>query len=218
MGDIAFKFGRGPSRLSSRPKERAVFLDRDGVINEILFHQEMGVLETPFTADQFRLRKGVAGAIRQLNRLGLKIVVVSNQPGVAMRHFTRKTLDRITQKMKRELKRKGSYLDGVLYCLHHPTKGVGSLKKNCACRKPKPGLFYEAARWFNIDLKKSYLVGDSILDVQAGRRAGCTTFLLSHLKCDLCHLMAKRGIKPDYLVKGLAEVVKRIRRLERVSS
>ena len=82
-----------------KKKNRAVFLDRDGVINEILFHQNVGLLETPFTVRQFRLLPSVPEAIRNLNKLGLLVVVVSNQPGVAMRHFSVKTLQEMTRKM-----------------------------------------------------------------------------------------------------------------------
>jgi len=193
-------------------KRRAVFLDRDGVINEILFHREMGIIETPFTARQLRIKKGVSKAIRQINRMGFKAIVVSNQPGVAMRHFSKKTLSDITQKMISELGKGGAFLDDIFYCLHHPTKGTGPLKRSCPCRKPKPGLFFQAARKHHIDLKHSYMVGDSIIDVQAGNQAGCKTVLLAHLKCDLCHLMSKRGIKPDYTVDDLAAAVNQIRR------
>ena len=188
----------------------AVFLDRDGVINEIIFHQEMGIIETPFTAAQFKLKKDVGRAIRRLNRAGFKVVVTSNQPGLAMKHFSQKTLDKITNKMKRLLSREGARLDGIYYCTHHPTKGHGALKKMCACRKPKPGLLKIAAKEMSLDLKRSYMVGDSILDVMAGKGAGVKTLLLAHLKCDLCSLMARRGIKPDYLVKDLRGAVSRI--------
>ena len=194
---------------------RAVFLDRDGVINEILFHQELGLLETPFTPRQFKLKAGVAQAIRRINQLGLKVVVVSNQPGVAMRHFSRQTLVRITQKMVRLLKHKGASLNGVYYCLHHPTKGFGKLRRRCNCRKPKSGMLRLAAKELGINLKRSYMIGDSIFDVRAGRGAGCKTFLLAQLKCDLCHLMARRGIKPHYLMKDLKSAVNRIEKLER---
>jgi D-glycero-D-manno-heptose 1,7-bisphosphate phosphatase len=196
-------------------ESRAVFLDRDGVINEILFHTNLGIIETPFIPGQFRLKAGVGRAIRQINRLGFKAVVVSNQPGVAMKHFSRRTLSEITRKMIRELKQAGAFLDGVYYCLHHPEKGKGKLKKHCACRKPKPGLIFQATRDLNLDVRNSYLIGDSILDVQAGLRAGCKTFLLAHLKCDLCYLMARRKITPHYRVKNLAAAVKKIQALEK---
>lgn len=194
-------------------KRRAVFLDRDGVINEILFHREMGIIETPFTARQFKIKKGVSNAIRRINRMGYKAIVVSNQPGVGMRHFSKKTLSDITKKMISGLRKEGAFLDDIFYCLHHPTKGTGPLKKSCPCRKPKPGLFFQAARKHDIDLRNSYMVGDSILDVRAGKRAGCKTFLLAHLKCDLCHLMSKHGIKPDYTVDNLTAAVNQIGRL-----
>ena len=194
---------------------RAVFLDRDGVINEILFHREMGILETPFTPAQFKLRPKVGQAIRRINRLGLKVVVASNQPGVAMGHFTKKTLEAITNKMKHDLARKGARLDAVYYCLHHPAKGKGRLRRICSCRKPKAGLLRRASRELGIDLGKSYFVGDSILDVQAGKRAGCRTLLLAHLKCDLCHLMARKGVRPYRLTKDLGSAVREIERLER---
>lgn len=193
---------------------RAVFLDRDGVINELLFHQEMGIIETPFTVNQFKLKKNTGKAVSLMNRLGFKTIIASNQPGIAMRHFSSKTLEAINLKMIQSLAKDKAHLDGIFYCLHHPAKGFGALKKKCACRKPKPGLLFQAAKLFNLDLKKSYMVGDSILDVQAGKAAGCKTILLAHLKCDLCHLMAKRGIKPDYLVKDLLSAARLIQKIE----
>lgn len=192
-------------------KHRAVFLDRDGVINEIIFHQEMGIIETPFTVKQFKLKKEAGRMVKTINGLGFKAILVSNQPGVAMRHFSRQTLADIDRKMIRELRQSKGHLDGIFYCIHHPVKGTGALKKRCSCRKPKPGLILRAAREHHIDLKKSYMIGDSILDVQAGKAAGCKTILLAHLKCDLCHLMAKRGIKPDHLVKDLKSAVRIIK-------
>lgn len=196
-------------------QSRAVFLDRDGVINELLFHLNPGIIESPFTTRQFKLKPGVGKAIRQINQLGLKAIVVSNQPGIALRHFSRRTLTLITQKMLRLLKRESAVLDGIYYCLHHPQRGTAPLKQVCSCRKPKAGLLRKAAKDFKINLKRSYLVGDSIMDIWAGRRAGCTTFLTAHLKCDLCRLMAERGVKPRYVVKDLAVAVRTIRRLER---
>lgn len=206
---------RKESSHLNQGKKRAVFLDRDGVINEILFHQEMGVLETPFTVAQFRLKPHVASSIRRLKKLGFRVIVVSNQPGVAMGHFSLKTLCAITHKMIRQLKQQRAYLDGIYYCLHHPKKGNGRLKRQCQCRKPRPGLLLRAARDLKVDLRKSYMVGDSILDVEAGRQAGCKTFLLAHAKCDLCSLMNRRGIRPHYQVADLSEVPNRICRIEK---
>ena len=199
--------------MKKTSKFPAVFLDRDGVINEIIFHQEMGIIETPFTLAQFRLKSGVAKAIRRINCAGYKAVIISNQPGVAMRHFPMKTLHATNQKMKTLLAKEKARLDGIYYCLHHPQKGFGALKQRCVCRKPKPGLILQAAREMNLDLKRSYMIGDSITDVEAGKRAGVKTILLAHLKCDLCHLMAKRGIKPNFMAKDLQDAVKIIAKL-----
>jgi D-glycero-D-manno-heptose 1,7-bisphosphate phosphatase len=219
-GFFAFPFSQtskkaNPTEHGSMSKKIAIFLDRDGVINPVIFHQSVGLLETPFTVRQFRLLPQIPQTIRTINRMGWKAIVVSNQPGVAMRRFSMRTLHEITRKMERGLLREGARLDGVYYCLHHPVKGVGSLKRNCQCRKPKPGLLLKAAREHGIDLSRSYFIGDSITDVQAGRRAGCRIVLLAHMKCDLCSLMAKRGVKPDYLAKDLRSAIRWILRKER---
>lgn len=202
-------------RPDARLKSPAVFLDRDGVINELIFHESPGILESPFTVKQFILRPGAARAIRQINQLGLKAVVISNQPGIALGHLSKKTLQAVTQKMLNTLKREGARLDGIYYCLHHPHGKNGPLKRKCSCRKPKAGLLFQASRDLGIDLKRSFMVGDSIFDVQCGRRAGCATFLTAHLKCDLCHLMARRGVRPDYVVKNLASAVQKVKILTR---
>ncbi len=191
-------------------KKKAIFLDRDGVINEILFHQEMGIIETPFTESQFKFKKRVGEAVRAINRSGYLAILISNQPGVAMRHFSMKTHLAIEKKMKALLAKSGAHLDAAYYCLHHPTKGHGALRKICNCRKPKPGMLLQAAKDWNIDLKNSFFIGDSILDVQAGLAAGCKTVLLAHLKCDLCHEMTKRGVKPHQMASNLFLAVQKL--------
>ncbi|MDP3920123.1 MAG: HAD family hydrolase [Candidatus Omnitrophota bacterium] len=201
--------------MSVNQKSSAVFLDRDGVINDIIFHEEMGIIETPFTAKQFRLLPHAAKAVRRLNCIGLKAVIASNQPGLAMRHFTEKALNDITRKMVRLLKKEGAALDGIYYCVCHPTKGYGRLRRNCPCRKPKPGLLKQAARDLNIDLRTSYMVGDGINDIQAGKRAGCTTLLVGQVKLDWLRLMEKKGAKPDYIVKDLWEAARKIAAIEK---
>lgn len=196
-------------------KHQAVFLDRDGVINRIIYHREIGIIDTPFTAAQMKLLPGAASAVKKMNRLGLKAVVVSNQPGIAKGHFDRRTLKAITEKMERALKRGGARLDGIYYCLHHPQAVKASYRLRCACRKPKPGLFKKAARELNLDLSKSFMVGDSITDIQAGRRAGCTTILIGNLKCDLCRLMQAQKIEPDFIVSDILSASRLIEKIIR---
>jgi D-glycero-D-manno-heptose 1,7-bisphosphate phosphatase len=187
---------------------RAVFLDRDGVINEIAYFPELGLLDSPLNTKQFRLLPEAAEAIMALNHLDLKVLVVSNQPAIAKGKMTIKAFEEIRLKMKRELGRKGAHLDGEYYCFHHPSAKVAKYKTSCDCRKPRPGLFLRAAEDFELDLKKSYVVGDSLTDIKAGKAAGCRTILIGSLKCDLCRLMEVEGVKPDYIVANLLDASK----------
>jgi len=193
---------------------RAVFLDRDGVINQIVYHQDMGILDTPFHPSQFELLPGVDKALKKINELGFKAVLVSNQPGVAKKHLSLKNFWKIDQKMNKELAKKKVSLDGVYYCLHHPQGGDKRFKKICKCRKPKPGLILKASEEMGIDPKSSYLIGDSLTDIQAGKSAGCTTFLLGNHKCDLCKLMEEKKTRPDFMAENLYQAVKLIENLE----
>ncbi len=193
---------------------RAVFLDRDGVINKIIYHQEIGVLDTPFTPSQFELLPQVGKSIRMINSMGLKAIVVSNQPGIAKKHFDMVTLKAIDQKMHKALSRQNARLDAVYYCLHHPQAEKKELKRRCKCRKPKPGLLTQAAKDFDLNLKKSYLIGDSVTDIQAGKAVGCTTFLIGNHKCDLCRLLSEKKVKPDFIVPNLYQATKIIKKLK----
>jgi D,D-heptose 1,7-bisphosphate phosphatase len=193
---------------------KAVFLDRDGVINELIYHQEAGIIDSPFKVEQFRLLPGVAEAIRLLNQKGFLVLVVSNQPGVAKNHFTVETLRAMDEKMKRELGAQGAHLDGVYYCLHHPDGENAEYRANCPCRKPKPGLLHQAARDFGLDLGQCYMVGDNLTDIKAGRNAGTKTLLIGRMKCELCHLMDQEGVRPDAIVANLLEAVETILRIE----
>lgn len=185
----------------------AVFLDRDGVINELVYYEEHGIIDSPFAVGQFRLLPGVTEAVRQLRDDGYKVVLVSNQPGIAKGHMSREAFDRIKERMKKELAKGGACLDGEYYCLHHPEAVVAELRTSCECRKPKPGLLLRAARDFDIDLSNSWLIGDGLTDVLAGKAAGCQTILLGRMKCDVCRLMDDLDARPDGVATHLAEAV-----------
>jgi len=185
----------------------AVFLDRDGVINELIFHEEAGVIDSPFTIEQLRLLPRVGAAIKLLNENNIKVIVVSNQPGIAKNHFTEAILEETTDKLKEELAVVGARLDGIYYCLHHPEATNLKYLKICDCRKPKPGLILTAARDLSIDLKHSYVVGDNLSDIKAGKAAGCKTILLGKPKCELCQLMESENAKPDHIAANLYEAV-----------
>ena len=184
-------------------KNKAIFLDRDGVINEIIYHKEMGVIDSPFTVEQFKLLPDVSKAINKFHSLGYKVIIVSNQPGLAKDNFTLKIFEKMKEKMRKELKKNGAEIDAEYYCFHHPYAKVKKYKKNCDCRKPKPGMILKAAKDHNIDLAKSWMIGDGITDIQAGQTAGCKTIFIGRMKCDLCKLMEDEQAKPNYIAPNL---------------
>ena len=162
-------------------KQRAVFLDRDGTVNVY-----KGFLTN---IDEFELIDGVAEAIKKINSSGYLCILVTNQPVIARGEVTYEELEQIHNKLETLLGLQGSYIDGIYYCPHHPHKGyegeVPELKIDCDCRKPKPGMLYKAAKDFNIDLSKSYMVGDSENDIKAGTLAGCKTVLVGMTQHDM---------------------------------
>ncbi|MDI6814835.1 MAG: HAD family hydrolase [Dehalococcoidales bacterium] len=184
---------------------RAVFLDRDGVINELIYYHEHGLVDSPFTIEQFRLLPDVSEAIKRFHKMGYKVILISNQPGIAKNHLSEKTFARIKEKMKEELAKGGAFLDGEYYCFHHPEAKVDKLRMNCECRKPKPGLILKAAEEMNIDLTQSWMIGDGLTDIKAGKDARCKTILLGRMKCELCYLMDKEDARPDFIAPNLLE-------------
>jgi D-glycero-D-manno-heptose 1,7-bisphosphate phosphatase len=183
--------------------EKAVFLDRDGVINELIYHEEQGIIDSPFTVDQLKIIRGVPEAIRILRNAGYKIIVVSNQPGIAKKHLSMKTFEAIRQHLIEELISENANVDAEYYCMHHPQAQIPELKVICDCRKPEPGLIIKAADELDIDLKSSWMVGDGLTDIQAGKSAGCSTILIGKEKCELCRRMEEENVKPDFICENL---------------
>jgi len=155
-------------------KQKAIFLDRDGVINK-----HIGFLRH---IDDFELIEGVSDAIRLINQSGYLAVVVTNQPVIARGEVTWDELHEIHRKMETLLGKDGAYINGLYICPHHPDKGFEGerpeYKFDCDCRKPKPGLILKAAQDFNINLSQSIMIGDSESDIQAGQNAGCKESIL----------------------------------------
>ena len=151
-----------------RNKQKAIFLDRDGTLNIY-----KGFLKK---AEDLELIPGVAEAIRLINRSGYLAIVVSNQPVIARGECTFDELKSIHDKLETELGKEGAFLDAIYYCPHHTDKGFDGerpeYKCNCNCRKPKSGLFFQAAKEWNIDLSASFMIGDSDNDIEAGNNAG----------------------------------------------
>jgi D-glycero-D-manno-heptose 1,7-bisphosphate phosphatase len=167
--------------------DRAVFADRDGTLIE-----DPGFLANP---DGVKLVPGAAEALADLHARGFRLVVVSNQSGLARRLINADEAAAVHDRFVEELARHRVRLDDVRYCPHGPDEG-------CACRKPLPGLLVDAAAELNVDLARSFMVGDKSSDVEAGRRAGCTTILLS--------AQADGESRPDHVARDWREVVELI--------
>lgn len=147
---------------------KAVFLDRDGVINRKAPAEDDYITRW----EEIEILPGVCQAIAWLNRVGFKVIVVTNQRGVAKGHITIAQLESIHERMCQHLARAGARIHGIYYCPH-------GLEPPCTCRKPEPGMLFEAARAHNVDLAVSWMIGDSERDVEAGKRAGCRTARLT---------------------------------------
>ena len=166
---------------------KAVFLDRDGTIAR----------DAPYChrVEDFEILPTVPQAIRLLNGYGFKVVVVTNQSGIARGYFTEETLLQIHQHMRQELAKYGARVDTTYYCPHHPDDG-------CECRKPMPGLLLKAVEELGVDLRRSFMVGDGEMDIRAGKAVGCRTALIA------ADHNTEREIAtpPDYIAADLLRV------------
>jgi len=156
-----------PIRNSASALQAAVFLDRDGTVNE-----ERNYL---VRAEDFVFIPGVPEAIARLNRAGFFVVLVTNQSGIARGYFSRAEVDVLHRYLQRELQKQGARIDAIYLCPHHPDYSVERL---CSCRKGAPGMLLQAAAEHSIDLGASYMIGDKPADLEAGRRAGCKPLLV----------------------------------------
>ncbi len=187
--------------------DSAVFLDRDGVINSYVYDAEFGTVDSPSNPDAFALLPSAGKAIAELNRLGLKVLVVSNQPGIAKGKFSAVLLDRITEKMHAEIAKCGGHLDGVYYCLHHPDSVLPEYRLRCDCRKPHPGMLLKAAKEMDLDLGRAFMIGDGISDIEAGVAAGTRTIFVGQSKPYILDAFEQHGISPDFIASSLFDAV-----------
>lgn len=185
---------------------RAVFLDRDGVITQ----------EPPYYAhrlSQLKLISKSADAIRLLNENGFVVIIASNQSGIARGYYREEDAILFSQAMKENLAKGGAYIDAIYYCPHHPEAGIDRFRVDCNCRKPKPGMLIRAKEELNIDLKQSYIVGDKLSDIEAGKGAGCKTIMVrtGHGAEEL----KSNQIECDYVADDLYDAVEHILYLSR---
>lgn len=180
---------------------RAVFLDRDGVITEDPPHYAHRL-------DQLKLIPESAEAIKLLNKNGFKVIVVSNQSGVARGYYDEHDVQIFNRAMEEELKKKGAHIDAIYYCPHHPDAEIEAYRRDCDCRKPKPGMIKRAEKDLDLDLKESFMIGDKKSDIEVGHRAGCKTILVltGHGKDEL----KKKRIETNNVSDDLFAAIKKI--------
>lgn len=153
-------------------KNKAVFFDKDGTLVDNIPHNVNPL--------KIRLTEGAIHALSILHHAKYLIFVVTNQPGIALGLFTLTDLNAVQTHLRKLLNIAEIPLAGFLYCPHHPNGTVTAFASHCTCRKPAPGLLLQAATDYQLDLKHSWLVGDILDDIEAGRRAGCQTVLLNN--------------------------------------
>jgi len=190
---------------------KAVLLDRDGVINALVYHEDAGVIDAPFKRSQFKLLPRVPEAIRLLNDMGLKTAIVSNQPGIAKGHLKPQMLKAFERKMLSKIRSGGGHIDCIFYCLHHPKARRPDLRQTCRCRKPATGLLELAAAELHVSLAECYMIGDGIPDLLAGSRAGCRTIFIGRWKCEICQFTEAQHVLPAFVAKDLWEAAQLIR-------
>lgn len=173
----------------------ALFLDRDGVVN-----REIGYLYKP---EQVNFTRGIFELCRHAQTHGYKLIIITNQAGIARQLYSEDDFHVLMQWMIREFSSAHVRLDGYYFCPHHPEQGIGPYRKECENRKPQPGMILQASKDHGIDLSQSFLVGDRCSDIQAGAAAGITNLVL------LCGTEPTEcvGVPPHAIVSDLAEVI-----------
>lgn len=154
-------------------KERfrpVIFLDRDGTINE-----EVHYLHRP---EDLKILPGVPQAVRRFHEAGYLVVVITNQAGIGRGYYTEKDLEILNGYLNQMLAEEQAHIDGFYFCPHHPEHGIGEYKRTCRCRKPDIGMFEQAQRDFPVDKSRSYMIGDKLIDTQAGHNFGIRSVLV----------------------------------------
>lgn len=176
-----------------------MFLDRDGTISE-----EVGYINHP---SRLQVYPWAAKAIRLLKDRGLKVFVVTNQAGVARGYFKEELVLEIHQRLRDEMAQAGAFIDAIYYCPHHPSVGEPPYRQDCACRKPKTGMLERAVDEFDIDLTRSFVVGDRYGDMELAHNAGAhSVFLLSGYGLGEYEYQRQNWkLQPEWIAKDLLE-------------
>ena len=182
-------------------RSRAVFIDRDGTLID-----EVGYINH---LDRIRYLPGAAEAVRRVNDSGLLALLVTNQSGIANQIFDIPLLNRIHEAIAGHLSEKGACLDGIYFCPHHPGAADPKYRTDCDCRKPRAGMIMQGARDHDIDLARSYFIGDSVHDMAAAHEAGVIPILVltGYGRGELEFRVKPRGLDPAHVAEDLSEAV-----------
>lgn len=172
---------------------KAVFLDKDGTLIE-----DVGYMSSHH---QVKFIPGAPEAIKKLNEAGFKVIIISNQAGVARGLVTENMVMTIDKTINKQLLAQGAHFDAAYYCPHHPEHGVYPYKQACDCRKPNPGMIKKAQKRFDLDLAKSFMIGDKATDIECGRNAGLKTVIVKTGYGEVA------GAKPDQVAANLSGAV-----------
>lgn len=187
---------------------KAVFVDRDGTLNEMVYDENHGTLDSPRKPEEVRLMAEAADFLKTIKKSGYLVIVVTNQPSIARGTLSLNALKAINEKLASLLAAEKAAWDDLRFCPHFPGAVI---KKNeytitCECRKPKPGMLLAAAQEFNIDLPASWMVGDGLNDVQAGKAAGCRSILVTRLKLEQVErFFSLENCRPERIAGNLME-------------
>ncbi len=197
---------------SANQAVKAIFFDRDGVINDLIFNPKTGEFESPHHLKDLKMISGAAHAMKAAQDKGFEIFIVSNQPSYAKGKTTLEEIKRIALSVMENLEAEGVSVRDSFYCYHHPRGILPEWTMLCECRKPSPFFLKMAAEQYVLDLGSSWMIGDQDTDIECGKLAGCQTILIENPDSE-----KKRGqkneqdiakAKPDHKVKNLAEAVK----------
>ena len=180
--------------MNKKEKNKAVFLDRDGVINHIVYHKEVNKPSSPWNIQEFKLIEHIEKPLKDLKNMGFLLFIISNQPDIPRGNIKKGTTEEINKIIYKKYP-----IKEIMVCSHDD-------KDNCNCRKPKPGMIFELSGKYNVDLEKSFLIGDSWKDMEAGENAG--------IKSILIEWDYNKEVKAEYRVGNLKSAVKLIHRFE----